>query len=60
MADVFDALGSERVYKKAWDDVRIFKLFEEEKGKHFDPKLIELFMENKEKFFAIRNEFTDV
>jgi len=60
LADVFDALGSERVYKKAWDDVRIFKLFEEEKGKHFDPKLIELFMENKEKFFAIRNEFTDV
>ena len=60
LADVFDALGSERVYKKAWDDIRIFKLFEEEKGKHFDPKLIELFMENKEKFFAIRNEFTDV
>ena len=27
LADVFDALGSHRVYKKAWDDERIFNLF---------------------------------
>lgn len=60
LADVFDALGSERVYKKAWDDTRIFKLFEEEKGEHFDPILVELFMLNRDKFFAIRDEFADV
>jgi len=60
LADVFDALGSERVYKKAWDDERIFTLFKEERGKHFDSKLIDIFIDNKEKFFAIRDEFKDV
>jgi len=59
IADVFDALGSDRCYKKAWDLDKILKLFEEEKGKHFDPKLIELFFENLEKFLAIRDEFKD-
>lgn len=59
LADVFDALGSERIYKKAWDDERIFSLFNEERGKHFDPKLIDLFMENKEQFLAIRDQFKD-
>jgi len=60
LSDVFDALGSERVYKKAWEDERIFAYFEEESGKHFDPKLISLFMQNKEQFFVIRDEFKDV
>ena len=59
LADVFDALGSERVYKKAWEDEKIFKLFEEERGKHFDPKLIDLFLQHKNKFLAIRDEFKD-
>jgi len=31
VADVFDALGSDRVYKKAWKDERIFQLFRDEK-----------------------------
>jgi len=60
LADVFDALGSDRVYKKAWDDERIFTLFKEESGKHFDPKLVALFMGHKEQFLAIRDEFVDV
>ncbi len=59
VADVFDALGSDRVYKKAWDDERIFKLFKEESGRHFDPKLIKLFFDNLEKFQAVRDEFKD-
>ncbi len=59
LADVFDALGSDRVYKKAWDDERILELFREEKGKHFDPKLVDIFFENVEQFFAIRETFKD-
>ncbi len=59
LADVFDALGSDRVYKKAWDDERIFKLFREERGEHFDPKLIDLFFENIDKFLEIRAQFKD-
>ena len=59
VADVFDALGSDRVYKKAWPDERIFKLFKEERGEHFDPKLIDLFFENVDKFLVVRDEFKD-
>jgi len=60
IADVFDALGSDRVYKKAWDDDRIFNLFKEERGKHFDPKLIDIFFNNLEEFLSVREKFKDV
>lgn len=59
IADVFDALGSDRVYKKAWNDEKILNLFKEEKGKHFDPDLIDMFFDNLDEFFEIRDTFTD-
>ena len=59
LADVFDALGSDRCYKKAWEDEKIFKLFKEEKGKHFDPKLIDIFFEHLDEFLEIREKFKD-
>ncbi|MFY9074679.1 HD domain-containing protein [Malaciobacter mytili] len=59
LADVFDALGSNRCYKKAWEDEKIFKLFKEEKGKHFDPKLVDIFFEHLEEFLKIRDSFQD-
>jgi len=59
IADVFDALGSDRVYKKAWEDKRILKLFKEERGKHFDPKLVDIFFDNIDKIFEIRDNFKD-
>ena len=59
VADVFDALGSDRVYKKAWEDERIFALFKEESGKHFDPKIIDIFFENLHDLFAIRDKYRD-
>ncbi len=60
LADVFDALGSDRVYKKAWDDERIFKLIKDERGKHFDPKLVDVFFENLDKILDVREKFKDV
>lgn len=60
LADVFDALGSDRVYKKAWDDERIFKLFKEERGEHFDPKLIDLFFENLDEILEVRQKYEDI
>ena len=60
LADVFDALGSDRVYKKAWEDEKIFKLFRKESGKHFDPKLVELFFENLDEILSVREKFKDV
>ena len=59
VADVFDALGSERCYKKAWDDEKIFKLFQEERAEQFDPKLVDLFLGNKEVFIEIREKYKD-
>ncbi len=59
LADVFDALGSERVYKKAWALEDILKVFKEESGKHFEPKLVELFLSNLDDFLEIRDKFRD-
>lgn len=59
VADVFDALGSDRVYKKAWPLEKILEFFKEESGKHFDPKLIELFLNNLNQFLIIQNAFRD-
>ncbi len=59
VADVFDALGSQRVYKKAWELDKILELFKEESGKHFDPKLVKLFLENLDIFLKIRDQFKD-
>lgn len=60
LADVFDALGSARVYKQAWDDERIFKMFKEERGEHFDPQLIDIFFDNLDEFLHIRDTMKDV
>ncbi len=59
IADVFDALGSDRVYKKAWSLDKILKLFHEEKGEHFNPQLTEIFLNNIEAFLEIRERFAD-
>ena len=59
IADVFDALGSHRCYKKAWENEKIFELLRDEKDKHFDPKLIDLFFENIDKFIEIRDRYKD-
>lgn len=60
IADVFDALGSHRVYKKAWEDDKIFNLFKEERGKQFDPKLVDIFFEHLDEFLNIRDKFQDI
>ena len=60
VADVFDALGSDRVYKKAWEDEKIFELFKSESGKHFDPTIVDLFFNNIDEVYKIRNMFKDV
>ena len=60
LADVFDALGSSRVYKEAWDDEKIFKMFKEERGEHFDPQLIDIFFDNLNQFLKVRDSLKDI
>ena len=57
IADVFDALGHDRVYKKAWPLEKILDLFKEGRGKHFDPSLVDLFISNLNDFLAIKESF---
>ena len=59
LADVFDALGSDRVYKPAWEDDKIFALFKEERGKHFDPRLVDIFFEHLDEFLHVRKSLKD-
>lgn len=60
IADTFDALGVRRVYKEAWPLEDILKYFEEERGGHFDPKLVDIFLDNLDSFLSIRDSFPDV
>jgi HD-GYP domain-containing protein (c-di-GMP phosphodiesterase class II) len=59
MADVFDALGTDRVYKKAWELERIIELFKAERGRHFDPDLIDVFFSNLDRFLRVREAYKD-
>ena len=44
IADVFDALANERVYKKAYPIENCIKILKEERNKHFDGELVDLFL----------------
>lgn len=57
IADVFDALTSNRPYKKAWSDEEAFQCIEKEIGEHFDPKLASIFLENKEEIIKIKHKY---
>ncbi len=44
VADVYDALTSDRPYRKAWSREKAFAHIRNESGKHFDPKVVEQFI----------------
>ena len=45
VADVFDALTSDRVYRKAFSVDEAIEMMREQRGRHFDPVLLDAFME---------------
>ncbi|MFA6466151.1 MAG: HD domain-containing phosphohydrolase, partial [Desulfurivibrionaceae bacterium] len=55
LADVFDALGNDRSYRRAWEMEAILDLIRAERGAHFDPVLVDLFFENIDTILEIRN-----
>lgn len=57
IADVFDALTSVRPYKKSWSFQDAILFLMNEKGKHFDPKLVDLFIESIDEVKEIYDEF---
>ncbi len=58
IADVFDALGNDRVYKQAWPLEEVLEYLKEEKGKHFDPYLVDLFLKNLDKVMEIKDKYS--
>ena len=59
IADVFDALSCDRVYKKAWPIEEVLDYFKNQRGKHFDPRLVDLLFENLDTINAIRTAYAD-
>lgn len=59
IADVFDALTTDRPYRKALSVEEAFTIIEEGKGKHFDPELVNIFFKIKEEILTIRELFKD-
>lgn len=59
IVDVFDALCSERPYKKAFQLDKAIGIMEEGRGVHFDPDLLDLFLNNSEEFVKIRDKLMD-
>lgn len=59
LADVFDALTSVRPYKDAWTVDAAMKHIHSEKGKHFDPHLVEVFEQLLDQVFEIKERWKD-
>lgn len=59
IADVYDALHSNRVYKEAWSEERVIETMENDRGKKFDPELFDIFLRILPTLRDIRRRFPD-
>lgn len=50
LADVYDALRSKRIYKEAFSHEKTCEIIQQGKGIHFDPRLVEIFIDSHEEF----------
>jgi len=57
LADVFDALMSQRWYKDPWPEERVFNFILSESGKHFDPSVVDSFLQVKNSILSIWKKF---
>ncbi len=59
IADVFDALSSDRVYRKALPMEEVLTMMKEGRGTNFDPYYIDILFDNLDDFFAVKKELGD-
>jgi putative two-component system response regulator len=59
LADVYDALTSKRVYREAFTHHLAKNMILEDKGSHFDPDIVDAFVECQAEFKAIHNRFSE-
>ena len=55
LADVYDALCSVRSYKEAWPEERVLEEIKQLSGTHFDPELVDIFLEELDRIRAVRD-----
>ena len=60
IADVFDSLSSRRPYKPPFPLEKCFELMRKERGKHFEPKLLDKFFELRDEFVKTQIELADI
>lgn len=59
VADVYDALRSKRTYKESWQVKDVIDFFKEEKGKIFDPKLVDILLNHVDDIESMREKYSD-
>jgi len=59
VADVYDALISRRVYKAAMPHEKAVEIMREGRGTHFDPDILDVFLELADEFQRISMQFSD-
>lgn len=59
LADVYDALTTDRVYKKAFSHEKAKKIIIKGKGKHFDPDLVDVFLALEQRFIQLKESLSD-
>jgi two-component system response regulator RpfG len=59
VADVYDALTSPRPYKKAWPSEKAYEYLAAQRGKHFDPALVDAFAGVQREILEVQHEWRD-
>ncbi|MFP4374219.1 MAG: HD-GYP domain-containing protein [Spirochaetaceae bacterium] len=59
-ADVYDALTSDRPYKSAWSHRSAIREIESERGRHFDPVIVDIVLDIQDRFLAVQTESADL
>ena len=54
---MFDVLTNKRVYKPAFPLDKTLEIMRADRGKHFDPTLLDLFLDSMDEVLAIREEY---
>jgi response regulator RpfG family c-di-GMP phosphodiesterase len=59
ICDVFDALIHRRIYKEAWEADRVLAYIREQRGRQFEPRLVDIFMDSIDAIMAIHAQYPD-
>jgi HD-GYP domain-containing protein (c-di-GMP phosphodiesterase class II) len=59
LADVYDALTSERIYKDCWPEEKVLRYIQKQKDKHFDPELVDVFFSIYDVIRAIKAKYSE-